>query len=66
MAHWNPDLPDEDEDEVEWEIAGWGFDGEKVNDWLRSVGLPDSHLSLYEHPKEKIAEALHRLPKVGA
>ncbi len=24
-------------------------------DWLRSVGLPASHLSLYEHPKEKLA-----------
>jgi glycyl-tRNA synthetase len=24
-------------------------------DWLKSIGLPDSHLSLYEHPKEKLA-----------
>jgi glycyl-tRNA synthetase len=24
-------------------------------DWLVSIGLPDSHLSLYEHPKEKLA-----------
>jgi len=24
-------------------------------DWLRSIGLPASHLSLYEHPKEKLA-----------
>ena len=24
-------------------------------DWLRSIGLPDSHLSEYNHPKEKLA-----------
>jgi len=24
-------------------------------DWLVSIGLPESHLSLYEHPKEKLA-----------
>ena len=24
-------------------------------DWLKSIGLPDSHLSLYEHKKEKLA-----------
>ncbi len=24
-------------------------------DWLKSIGLPASHLSLYEHPKEKLA-----------
>jgi glycyl-tRNA synthetase len=24
-------------------------------DWLKSIGLPESHLSLYEHPKEKLA-----------
>jgi glycyl-tRNA synthetase len=24
-------------------------------DWLRSIGLPDSHLSEYDHPKEKLA-----------
>jgi glycyl-tRNA synthetase len=24
-------------------------------DWLKSIGLPDSHLSLYEHPKEKLS-----------
>jgi glycyl-tRNA synthetase len=24
-------------------------------DWLQSIGLPASHLSLYEHPKEKLA-----------
>ncbi len=23
--------------------------------WLKSIGLPESHLSLYEHPKEKLA-----------
>jgi glycyl-tRNA synthetase len=23
--------------------------------WLKSIGLPDSHLSLYEHPKEKLS-----------
>ncbi|MBI2511883.1 MAG: glycine--tRNA ligase [Opitutae bacterium] len=24
-------------------------------DWLKSIGLPESHLSLHEHPKEKLA-----------
>ncbi len=24
-------------------------------DWLKSIGLPESHLSLYEHPKAKLA-----------
>jgi glycyl-tRNA synthetase len=24
-------------------------------DWLKSIGLPESHLSLYEHPKEKLS-----------
>jgi glycyl-tRNA synthetase len=24
-------------------------------DWLKSIGLPDSHLSEYDHPKEKLA-----------
>ncbi|MCB1103104.1 MAG: glycine--tRNA ligase [Opitutaceae bacterium] len=24
-------------------------------DWLKSIGLPDSHLSLYDHPKAKLA-----------
>ncbi len=24
-------------------------------DWLKAIGLPDSHLSLHEHPKEKLA-----------
>jgi glycyl-tRNA synthetase len=24
-------------------------------DWLKSIGLPDSHLSLYDHAKEKLA-----------
>ncbi|MDD3178846.1 MAG: glycine--tRNA ligase [Opitutaceae bacterium] len=24
-------------------------------EWLKSIGLPDSHLSLFEHPKEKLA-----------
>ncbi len=24
-------------------------------DWLKSIGLPASHLSLYEHPKEKLS-----------
>jgi glycyl-tRNA synthetase len=24
-------------------------------DWLKSIGLPDSHLSLYAHPQEKLA-----------
>jgi glycyl-tRNA synthetase len=24
-------------------------------DWLKSIGLPESHLSLYAHPKEKLA-----------
>ena len=24
-------------------------------DWLKSIGLPESHLSLFEHPKEKLA-----------
>jgi glycyl-tRNA synthetase len=31
----------------EW--LGW------CRSWLQSIGLPESHLSLYEHPKEKLA-----------
>jgi glycyl-tRNA synthetase len=41
-------------EDADWakEHRGWI---DWCKDWLRSIGLPDSHLSEYNHPKEKLA-----------